>query len=244
MSRLAPLLLITLLASLGCRESVLNRSVVALTGADYVDARALDLRRLLPDAPANDSAVTTADLAELLRLQNTRTTEDCEYAGADAVAKPERFAAALGLPADWTIASTPAVSTLLARVRVVEGLAIRSAKQSYARPRPYRLDSRITPCIDLPGSESYPSGHSAWAVVTALVLANLVPERRAQLLDRADEIAQHRAVGGVHYPSDIAAGKTAGVALAALLFASPAFQADEIAARQELRSALGLSATH
>ncbi|HEX7416538.1 MAG TPA: hypothetical protein VF315_00670 [Steroidobacteraceae bacterium] len=47
-------------------------------------------------------------------------------------------------------------------------------------------------------------------------------------------------VGGVHYGSDVQAGRIAGSVLAALLFDSPAFQRDAAAARAELRQALGL----
>ncbi len=46
--------------------------------------------------------------------------------------------------------------------------------------------------------------------------------------------------GGVHYPSDVAGGHLAGTALAAQLYRSPRFVADEVAATAELRAALGL----
>ena len=60
------------------------------------------------------------------------------------------------------------------------------------------------------------------------------------LLARADEFARNRIVAGVHYPTDVEAGKVAGTAIAASLFACPAFQAEEAAAIPELRRTLGL----
>ena len=68
----------------------------------------------------------------------------------------------------------------------------------------------------------------------------MVPERRRQIFARADEYAQNREVGGVHYPSDVAAGHLAGTALGESLFQSPQFVTDEMAATTELRQALGL----
>jgi acid phosphatase (class A) len=79
-----------------------------------------------------------------------------------------------------------------------------------------------------------------WSRVIGLVLADMLPEYADKIMARADEYASHRVTAGVHYPSDVEAGKHAGTALAAFLFASPAFQPDYAAARQELRAALKL----
>jgi acid phosphatase (class A) len=49
-------------------------------------------------------------------------------------------------------------------------------------------------------------------------------------------------IAGVHYPSDIEAGKLAGTALTAFLLASPTFQEDYAEAKRELREALQLPA--
>jgi acid phosphatase (class A) len=79
-----------------------------------------------------------------------------------------------------------------------------------------------------------------WSRVVGLLLADMLPEYRARIMARADEFASHRVVAGVHYPTDVEAGKHAGTALAAFLFASPALQADYAEARRELRAALKL----
>jgi acid phosphatase (class A) len=79
-----------------------------------------------------------------------------------------------------------------------------------------------------------------WSRVVGLLLADMLPEYSARIMARADEYAFHRVVAGVHYPTDVEAGKHAGTALAALLLASSAFQPDYAQARQELRAALKL----
>ena len=207
---------------------------------DCFDLQSLDLRLLLPDAPSNDSATTRAEIVEMLRFQSSRSQQQCDDAAADVPKTPVRFAAALGLPADFKIQSTPSFKRLSDRLLTLEEKVLAGVKSAYARPRPFNQDSRLAACIDKPTSGSYPSGHSTWAMMMALILVDMVPERRAQLLQRETEYANNRVVGGVHFPSDVAAGKTAGTLIAALLLANPGFRSDEAAARRELRAALGL----
>jgi acid phosphatase (class A) len=54
---------------------------------------------------------------------------------------------------------------------------------------------------------------------------------------RARSIGESRVVCGVHYVSDIEAGRDAGSVLVARLHASPAFQADLAKARDEIKAA-------
>ena len=72
----------------------------------------------------------------------------------------------------------------------------------------------------------------------AYLLSDMVPERRAQLMARAQEFAQQRAVCGVHFPSDLTAGRVGAEWLAQKFLASPAYRAASVEARQELRAAV------
>lgn len=81
---------------------------------------------------------------------------------------------------------------------------------------------------------SYPSGHSTRGTVFAFVLAELFPAQREAILARGREAGWLRVQGGVHYPSDILAGRVLGLAIGHALMRSPAFQADLAAARAEL----------
>jgi acid phosphatase (class A) len=212
----------------------------ATPAGEYIAVGSVDLIRLLPPPPANDSDVTRAEIDELLQIQASRTPADCERAAADRDAKLSRFMETLGLPTTVSEKDLPRAAALIDQVRRIEVAVVDRAKKGYGRPRPFVVDPRVQPCILRPANDAYPSGHSAFAYVTALVLADMVPERRQQLLDRAADYARQRMVGGVHYRSDTEAGRMTGVVLAAMLFASPAFQADAALARSELRAALGL----
>jgi len=206
----------------------------------YLSPVSLNLYRLLPPPPEAGSAQERAELDELLRLQATRTPSEVRHAQEDASVTVFRFADALGNPPGFTAKALPLFTELFARIGRDEGVFMSPAKDAFARPRPFLTEKRLTPVVPEPPSASYPSGHSTWATAVGIVLADMVPEKRAQIFARADEYAREREVGGVHYPSDVAAGHLAGTALAEELFDSPRFVEDEVAAAAELRQALGL----
>ncbi len=193
-------------------------------GGAYLTPRSVDLYRLLPPPPEAGSAQERAELDELLRLQATRTRAEVRRALEDATVSIFRFADALGSPAKFNARQLPLTSELFARIGRDEGPFMNPAKDAFGRPRPFLTDSRLAPVVPRPPSASYPSGHSTWAVACAIVLADMVPERRAQIFARADEYAHNREVGGVHYPSDVLAGHLAGTALAEALFDAAALR--------------------
>ncbi len=207
----------------------------------YLPPVPLDLYRLLPPPPEAGSARERAELDEMLRIQAARTPAQAQRARADATVSVFRFADALGDPPAFNPQRLPRLAQLFQRIGRDEAAFMDSAKDAFGRPRPFRTESKLSPVVPKPSSASYPSGHATWAVASAIVLSDMVPERRAQIFSRADEYAHNREVGGVHYPSDIAAGHLAGTVFAQELFHSPSFLADENAAAAELRQALGLA---
>ena len=227
----------------GC-EAVQHPIATQRAGAapTYFDTSELDLTRLLPPAPTNTSAETRDDLDQMLKVQQTRSAAESERARADVAVNIYRLGDALGNPAGFNAESLPLTDALFRKVLASELVVVGAAKKYYGRPRPFLLETKLEPLIDKPHDGSYPSGHSSWVRAVALVLGGMVPERRAQIIARADEYAHNRVVVGVHYPSDVEAGKLAGTAIAAALYASPDFRRDLAAATIELRQALSLPA--
>ena len=89
--------------------------------------------------------------------------------------------------------------------------AVQHMKARYHRPRPFiAYPDQAKPCIKKSSGYSYPSGHSSYSRAFANVLSDIIPERKAEFSAKADEIAQDRVIGGVHFPTDIAAGKVFG----------------------------------
>jgi acid phosphatase (class A) len=118
---------------------------------------------------------------------------------------------------------------------------VRAPKERFRRRRPYEIESRLDPCIgDVQGDLSYPSGHATYGYVMAYLLSELVPERREALSKRADEFARQRMVCGVHFRSDLEAGRAGARALIGMLHESAEFRRDAVEAAEELRAALGL----
>jgi acid phosphatase (class A) len=76
----------------------------------------------------------------------------------------------------------------------------------------------------------------------AFTLAEIAPEKRAEILARADDYAHSRLVCGVHYPSDVEASRTVAYAVFGYMLATPRFQRDLAVAREEMRAKLGLAA--
>ena len=145
------------------------------------------------------------------------------------------FAPVLG--EHFTAENYPMTAAALDQILLPLGAATRVAKDRFNRERPFERDSAITPCIEsverLRGNGSYPSGHAAVGWAWALVLAELAPQHADSILARGREFGDSRVVCGVHYPSDVEAGRTIGAAALARLHAEPGFRAALDRARRE-----------
>jgi acid phosphatase (class A) len=189
--------------------------------------------------PGPDAAATRLELDELLALQAARTGSEVQAARADRKTRIEKFYAALGFGAGSP--RLPALERLAERVEDDVRIYVRAAKDRSRRLRPYEIEPRLEPCIDdVQGDLSFPSGHSAYGWSMAYLLAGMVPERGSELQARAEEFARQRMVCGVHFRSDLEAGRLAARTLLAEIERDPGFQAERAAARSEVRAALGL----
>jgi acid phosphatase (class A) len=163
--------------------------------------------------PAIGSVEEKADIDQLLYYQKIRTPEQCAAAEAEAnhSSLETFFGGKYGL---LTAAEMKKVNKKLKWLTVKTGAKILYYKTKYARIRPYITHPEVKPCIEPEKSKSYPSGHTTLSRVYARILSVIYPERSALFMKRADEVALNRIIGGVHHPSDIAAGKRLGDAIA------------------------------
>ena len=107
-------------------------------------------------------------------------------------------------------------------------------------PLPPQVGSPCTaPAADSSYAPSYPSGHALVGAILAILLAELVPERGAELCAFGREYGDARVRGGVHFPSDVEAGRILAGLLVEGMRRDKRFCADLRTARQELRQALG-----
>jgi acid phosphatase (class A) len=207
-------------------------------GRDHIP----DHEVFLPPPPASDSVLGKADLEVYRETRALENTPRWKLAESDAALSQgalfDDFECAAGV--DLDAARMPALSHVLRRSMADLSGVIGPAKERYARPRPFLVEKGplcITPSEGLARSGSYPSGHSATGWLYALVLAELVPDRAAEILARGRAIGESRVVCGVHFVSDVDAGRTTAAAVIAALNGVPEFDADVAAARTELDAA-------
>lgn len=153
----------------------------------------------------------------------------------DSRAMGKTFACSLG--AEIGFMSTPKIGKILIKVAPDLTAAVDRPKLHYQRKRPYFVDEGKI-CIardkEIDGSFDYPSGHASWGWAVGLILAELAPDRAAQILQRARAFGESRVVCGVHSASAVEAGRLNGTAVVTALHGSADFRADMDAARGEL----------
>jgi acid phosphatase (class A) len=219
--------------------ALLLPSAPALAADGKAKAETTDLTLWLAPPPASGSPAALADLQTVLAVQAARTPAEAEAAKADADRSVFRFADVLG--PNLTPATLPRTAAFFTRVAQLDKATVKTAKSYWGHPRPSVISSDVHPLsVEKPDDWSYPSGHATFGYTAAALLAHMLPEKRVALFERADIYAQHRVVMGVHYPSDVEAGRVAGAVIAAQLMDDPAWRADFNAARDELRKALAL----
>jgi acid phosphatase (class A) len=189
--------------------------LVAFAASDagrYLKAADIDLRQMIPDAPANDSLATRADLETVLNVQERRTPE--QVMAAVIFDKQEIFQNADVIGSWFTAKNLPQTAAFFAQIAADRFAISSKGKEYWNRPRPPLIDARVHPAIALPTSGAYPSGHTTQAFVNAGLLAEIFPELREALREHARQVAWSRVISGVHYPTDTAAGQMLGDRLA------------------------------
>ncbi|MGE5636483.1 MAG: phosphatase PAP2 family protein [Nocardioidaceae bacterium] len=174
----------------------------------------LGMRRSVEDAKRLDVAVyaaiastpTPALDGAMSRLSRAADYSRLSLASAAALAlargRAGRRAAGLGLASLGVTAS-------------VVNLAV---KPLWRRPRPGRVAQRVPLArqVPMPGSGSFPSGHSAAAFAFATGVGRAMPSAGGPLHGLAALVAYSRVHTGVHYPGDVVVGALLGTALAQL----------------------------
>lgn len=196
----------------------------------------------LPPPPEEGSLREQADIAAYRAMRSLEGSERWAIARADneieTPGAPRAFDCALGFK--FEPEQMPTLTLLMGKMLGDLEMIQTPAKKGYFRKRPFvvePLPTCIAPETWLAASGSYPSGHSALGWAWALVLAELAPDRADAILRRGLAYGESRAVCGVHYVSDVEAGRIVGATIVTRLKADPAFQADFAKAKEEFDAA-------
>jgi acid phosphatase (class A) len=189
---------------------------------------------LLPAPPAADSAEQAADLEEVESVVAHRTPQDVARGKAESDFNLATFSTTIGinLASDKLPKTAAMFQEALAETKAITDVG----KDYWKRPRPYELDHKL-----LEGKKEssfgYPSGHSTRATVYALLLAELLPDKREAILAEGRQVGWDRVMLGRHYETDVYAGRVLGQAIVRALHENPKFKLDFAAVKAELDAA-------
>jgi acid phosphatase (class A) len=204
--------------------------------AQLTNEAIVDGRIFLPPPPAVGDVLDNADVAI---SRQTWPAERVEQARQDNAIDPfAAFDSVLG--EGFRADRLPATNALLTRVTQISGAASSQVKALYNKPRPFVRDPHQSTCITpddhLRQSGSYPSGHTTVGWAWGLTLAQVAPSHADAIMQRAYEYGESRVVCGVHWQSDIDAGRALGSAVFARLQSDPSFAQQLRAAQTELNA--------
>jgi membrane-associated phospholipid phosphatase len=111
-----------------------------------------------------------------------------------------------------------AAITGIAAIGVTSFAVNQPMKLVSARTRPDRDRAGVPQerWVSMPDSTSFPSGHSASAAAFATAVGDVIPAASIPLRAAASLVGFTRVYTGVHYPSDVVVGATAGALLGRL----------------------------
>jgi acid phosphatase (class A) len=228
------------LAALGAavmaQENAMNvMRAGAAGGGHFVRASAINYTAVLPPPPAADSVAAQAEIETILQVQAWRTPE--QIAWAKLIEQDHVFNHTTVLGAWFAAERLPRAAEFFRKLGEDLKAVDAAAKQPFQRARPWAVEARVQPCVARPASTSYPSGTAMQAVVWAELLAEIVPGKSAALRERAHRAGWGRVIGGVHWPSDVAAGQRLADDFLAVARRSAAFGAAWAEARAEIAAA-------
>jgi membrane-associated phospholipid phosphatase len=201
----------------------------------YLPPDSVDVVALLGNPPTPGTRANKVDVQAVLDRQHDRTPFQVARARSEATLTPAAFSDVMG---PWfTAENLPITFQLLNDAGSDAETISHAAKSAWARPRPPLQDSAIHPVIDLPASPAYPSGHATRGALWAAILSQLAPDLKAAILFRGVQIGEDRVIAGVHFPTDVSAGRKLGRYIAGFMLANPHFQSDLDRARTEMANA-------
>lgn len=88
------------------------------------------------------------------------------------------------------------------------------AKFAYWAIRPFQLDPEIKPLFTTPNHPSYPAAHACFSTAVSRVLGHLFRRDAEAFAALGQRAGESRIWAGIHYRSDIVAGRQLGIAVA------------------------------
>ncbi|MCB2076299.1 MAG: phosphatase PAP2 family protein [Novosphingobium sp.] len=218
----------------------------SMLGTGYLEkAEVPDSMTLNPPPPAAGSGALARDEEGARDAVSLQGTPRFRLAKVDADIFTPDGQSVFSCSAGFVIseAATPKTNALLRKTLADLAFSTYPTKTHYQRKRPFMVNGQPTCTPDhqamLEKDGSYPSGHSAIGYGWGLILAEVVPDKAAQLVARGRVFGDSRRVCNVHWLSDVEEGRVVATAVVARLHADPEFRSDLAAAREEIEQVRG-----
>jgi acid phosphatase (class A) len=207
---------------------VLAAARAAIAQPSVVTPRPVQAKLLLPAPPEVGSDEYRAEINEILAIQSMRTEQQIKHFHSQESLGLTAFKDIM--PELAKLDDLPKLKKLYKVAKDATATPVDNAKNYFKRLRPFREDSRIEPLGTRDQEYSYPSGHATRGYLYAKILSQIAPSKAEALMERGRQIGWNRVIGGMHHPSDIAAGRVLGQAIARSLLRDPDFrdQLDEV----------------
>jgi membrane-associated phospholipid phosphatase len=171
---------------------------------------------------AYDSVEKTVELAELKNFARTAQTNAValfwEYVGGGSRNYQYWMGQTSKAVLEHGVGKNPARAArhfALVSVALADaGVACWDAKYTYWAIRPNQLDPSFKSLFTTPNHPSYPSGHSCFSHAGAAILGHLYPRETATFYALAQQASESRLWAGLHFRSDIVAGRALGIRVA------------------------------
>jgi len=196
---------------------------------------------ILASPAAEGSEQDNAELEQLHKIEAARTEAQVAAAKFDDEHE-DFFVFATVLGSEFKAENLPLTAALGNNISADESANVLTVREYFHRRHPYAVDASLKPaCKTKTKDDSYPSSHTLRGWLLGLTLVEIVPEKRDEILARAQEYGHNRLVCGVHHESDVAASRLLAYAIHAVELQNPKYRADLAAARDEIRARLGLA---
>ncbi|PYD49305.1 acid phosphatase [Novacetimonas pomaceti] len=198
-----------------------------------------DGRIFLPPPPPAETAGSAADASIFADTRVLENSERWKLAQRDARHGVGHMLAAFSCAAGFTLtpAHLPHLEALLSRMEARVEPVIEQEKAQWNRPRPYSA-IELPLCVaergEVARTPSYPSAYATLGWITGSVLSDILPERTAQIMQRARVYGESRVICGVHWRSDVTAGWMNGAVLYTAMRQEADFARELDAARTEV----------